>query len=152
MDFARADAFNSALRALAIRHRARAQELLAPLGLHPGQEFLLMKLAADGPQIQSRLAAALSCEPPSITLMAGKLEAAGHVHRFPSPTDRRATVVDLTDAGRQLTARIRAVWIQLAEDTLADTHAIPVEDVAAIFAAMAATLTTRDADRPSAAG
>jgi hypothetical protein len=44
-----AAALNQAIRLLSLRHRARAAALLAPLGLHPGQEALLLELARTGP-------------------------------------------------------------------------------------------------------
>lgn len=119
MDSKQAHALNSAIRALTLRHRARAAELLSELGLHPGQEFLLMALAAKGPQVQRRLAEEIGCEPPTITLMVRKLEAAGRVARRPSPTDRRATVVELTPQGRALLGRLDELWRTLAEETLA---------------------------------
>src|SRR6478609_8991669 len=106
MDFEHADALNQAIRLLSLRHRARAAALLTPLGLHPGQEALLLELARTGPMIQAQLSEALGCEPPSVTLMIRKLEASGHVRREPAPTDRRATVVDLTASGRELAERV----------------------------------------------
>lgn len=119
MEREQAYALNSAMRALTLRHRARAAELLAELGLHPGQEFVLMALAAKGPQVQRRLGEELGCEPPTITLMVRKLEAAGHVARRPSPTDGRATLVELTRQGRGLLKRLDELWMQLAEETIA---------------------------------
>jgi hypothetical protein len=53
----------------ATHDRARAAALLAPLGLHPGQEVLLLELARTGPKIQAQLSVTLGCEPPSVTLM-----------------------------------------------------------------------------------
>ena len=97
MDFEQADALNQAIRLLSLRHRARAAALLAPLGLHPGQEALLLELARTGPMIQAQLSEALGCEPPSVTLMTRKLEATGHIRRGPAPSDKRASVVELTD-------------------------------------------------------
>nr|BFE77970.1 hypothetical protein GCM10020093_005710 [Planobispora longispora] len=85
MDFEHADALNQAIRLLSLRHRARAATLLAPLGLHPGQEVLLLELARTGPMIQAQLSEALGCEPPSVTLMTRKLEATGHIRRRPAP-------------------------------------------------------------------
>ncbi|WP_279580045.1 MarR family transcriptional regulator [Fodinicola feengrottensis] len=73
MDFESADVLNQAIRLLCLRHRARAAELLAPLGLYPGQEALLLELARTGPMIQAQLSEALGCEPPSVTLMSRKL-------------------------------------------------------------------------------
>lgn len=49
--------------------------------------------------IQAQLSEALGCEPPSVTLMTRKLEAAGHIRRTPDPSDKRASIVELTDSG-----------------------------------------------------
>src|SRR5215475_3026082 len=119
MDFAQADALNQAIRLLSLRHRARVAALLAPLGLHPGQEALLLELDRTGPMIQAQLSEALGCEPPSVTLMTRKLEASGHIRRETSPDDKRASVVELTDSGRELTKRVKKLWRVLAEETVA---------------------------------
>ncbi|TDE49054.1 MarR family transcriptional regulator [Nonomuraea mesophila] len=129
MDFEQADAINQAVRHLTLRHRARAAALLAPLGLHPGQEVLLLELARTGPMIQAQLSEALGCEPPSVTLMARKLEAAGHIRRRPAPSDRRASVVELTDSGAALVGQVRQLWRDLAEETAAG---LPAETAAAL--------------------
>ncbi|MFE3798504.1 MarR family winged helix-turn-helix transcriptional regulator [Nocardia tengchongensis] len=119
MDFEQADAINQAIRLLSLRHRARAAALLAPLGLHTGQEALLLELDRSGPMIQAQLSGALGCEPPSVTLMTRKLEASGHIRRSPAPTDKRASVVELTDSGRALAKEVKQLWRELAEETVA---------------------------------
>src|SRR3954451_19725591 len=119
MDFEQADALNQAIRLLSLRHRARAAALLAPLGLYPGQEALLLELARTGPMIQAQLSEALGCEPPSITLMTRKLEASGTTKRSPATSDKRATVVELTPSGRALTDQVKQLWCALAEETVA---------------------------------
>src|SRR3954454_17096909 len=98
MDFEQADALNQAIRLLCLRYRARTAALLAPLGLHPGQEALLLELARTGPMIQAELSEALGCEPPSVTLMSRNLEPAAHILRRPAPSDKRASIVELTDS------------------------------------------------------
>ncbi len=119
MDFALADDINQAIRLLSLRHRARAAALLAPLSLHPGQEALLLEIARTGPMIQAQLSNALGCEPPSVTLMASKLEAAGYIRRTPAPGDKRATIVQLTQRGEDVVKRLRQVWCELADETVA---------------------------------
>ena len=127
MDHTYALALNQAIRLLSLRHRARAAQLLAPLGLHVGQEALLLELDRTGPRIQAQLSEALGCEPPSVTLMTRKLEASGHIRRKPAPADRRASIVELTDSGRALADRIKSLWCDLAEETVAG---LPPETVA----------------------
>ena len=133
MDFAQADAVNQAIRLLSLRHRARAAELLAPLGLHTGQEALLLELARTGPRIQAQLSEALGCEPPSVTLMARKLEASGHIRRTPAPADKRASVVELTDRGRALADQVKELWCSLAEQTVTGLPAEIVADLPGIL-------------------
>lgn len=149
MDFDRADALNQAIRLLSLRHRARTAELLAPLGLHPGQEALLLELARTGPMIQAELSAALGVERPSVTLMARKLEAAGHIRRAPAPGDQRATVVELTDAGRAVTDRVKGLWCDLAEETVAG---LPAETVAELPALLGTLTGNVDAKRRRGGG
>jgi DNA-binding MarR family transcriptional regulator len=144
MDFEQADQINRAIRTIALRHRAHAATLLARLGLHPGQEFLLMELARNGPTIQANLAEAIACEPPSVTQMVRKLEAGGYIARKPSTNDRRATVVELTEAGRELTRSLRQVWRQLAEESLAGIQGLSVDEAARVLTVIAASLNRRE--------
>ncbi|WP_436534024.1 MarR family winged helix-turn-helix transcriptional regulator [Actinoplanes sp. HUAS TT8] len=143
MDFERADALNQAIRLLSLRHRARASALLAPLGLHPGQEALLLELDRTGPRIQAQLSEALGCEPPSVTLMARKLEASGHIRRTPAASDKRATVVELTDSGRALTEKVKQLWSGLAEETVDGLDAATVAMLPGVLAAMTTNVDAR---------
>src|ERR1700716_4010868 len=108
MNFDEADALNETIRAIGIRHRALAIAALAPLGIHPGHKLLLLELESEGPRTQAQLAAASGYEPPTITLSVRQLETAGLVLRRPSPTDRRATVVELSQAGRVLLPKLKS--------------------------------------------
>ncbi|MGI5241907.1 MarR family winged helix-turn-helix transcriptional regulator [Dactylosporangium sp. CA-139066] len=145
MDFAAADAINQAIRLLSLRHRARAATLLAPLGLHPGQEALLLELDRTGPRIQAQLSEALGCEPPSVTLMIRKLEASGHVRRAPAPTDRRASLVELTESGAALAERVKETWRALAEETVAGLAAATVAELPGILTATTGNVDPRRA-------
>lgn len=152
MDFDQADTINQAIRLLSLRHRARVAELLAPLGLHPGQEALLLELARSGPMIQAKLSEALGVERPSVTLMARKLEAAGHIRRSPAPGDQRATVVELTDDGRAVTGQVKQVWCALAQETLAGLSAETVAELPGLFKALTGNVGTRRAHHRRDAG
>ncbi|KAB8194107.1 MarR family transcriptional regulator [Nonomuraea phyllanthi] len=148
MDFEQADAVNQAIRLLSLRHRARAAALLAPLGLHPGQEVLLLELARTGPMIQAQISEAIGCEPPSVTLMTRKLEASGHITRTPAPSDRRASVVELTDSGRALADQVKQLWCTLAEETVTGLPAQTVGDLPGVLRTLAGNVDTRQ-PRPS---
>jgi DNA-binding MarR family transcriptional regulator len=136
MDPDYADTLNQAIRLLSLRHRARAAQLIAPLGLYAGQEALLLELDRTGPRIQAQLSEALGCEPPSVTLMTRKLEASGHIQRTPAPADKRATVVALTDSGRALVEQIKQVWVVLAGETVRDLPAEMLERLPGILQTM----------------
>lgn len=125
MDFEQAAAINRAIRLITLKHRALAGAHLAELGLHTGQEVLLMELHAHGPRTQVQLAAGVGCEPPSVTLMAKKLEGAGLIARRRSSSDNRAVVVELTDEGRALIPQLQEVWLRLAEETVAGLERTP---------------------------
>src|SRR5207237_7076309 len=114
MNFDQADALNEAIRAIGLRHRALCVAALAPFGIHPGHKLLLLELA-EGPRTQAELAAASGYEPPTITLSVRQLEAAGLVARRPSPTDGRATIVELSARGRALLPKLKTAWRQVAE-------------------------------------
>ena len=143
VDHAQAIAINQAIRLLSLRHRARAATLLSPLGLHPGQEMLLLELDRTGPMIQAKLSEALGCEPPSVTLMARKLEASGHLVRKPVATDKRASVVELTDSGRELVGRIKELWYALAEETVAGLDADVIAALPGLLTSMTSNVDSR---------
>jgi DNA-binding MarR family transcriptional regulator len=143
VDFEHADALNQAIRLLSLRHRARAAALLAPLGLHPGQEALLLELARTGPMISAQLAEALGCEPPSVTLMTSKLEATGHIRRRPAPSDKRASTVELTDSGKALVGQVKQLWCDLAEETVTGLSAQTVAELPGILNTLTGNVDTR---------
>jgi DNA-binding MarR family transcriptional regulator len=143
MNFQQADALNEAIRAIGIRHRALAISALAPLGIHPGHKLLLMELER-GPRTQAQLAAASGYEPPSITESVRQLESAGYVIRRPSPTDARATMVELSDRGRSLLPELRAVWRRLAEQTIAGLSSTTADQLTDVLSDLASGLASTD--------
>ena len=148
MDFDQADALNQAIRLLSIRHRARTAALLVPLGLHTGQEALLLELARNGPMIQAQLSEALGCEPPSVTLMTRKLEAAGHIRRKAAPSDKRASIVELTDSGKALADQVKQLWCALAEETVTGLPAQTVAELPGLLATLTGNVDTRHPRHP----
>jgi MarR family transcriptional regulator, organic hydroperoxide resistance regulator len=97
------------LSRVARSHRTLSANLLAPLGLHPGQDSLLRCLWSDDGQTQSDLVEQLGVEAPTVTKMVHRLEAAGFVTRRSHPTDRRATQVWLTTSGRAIRSDVQKV-------------------------------------------
>jgi len=95
----------------------------------------LYTLVHHGPSRLTALATAEHVTQPAMTQMIGRLEAAGLVSRGADPDDGRAVVVEVTDAGRELSARRRAARaVVLAE--LAER--LPAPDLEALQNAVAA--------------
>ena len=140
MNFEEADAINEAIRAIGIRHKALAVAAMSPFGIHPGHKLILLELESAGPRTQAQLAAASGYEPPTITLSVQQLEAAGLVVRRSSPTDGRALIVELTDAGRVLLPKLKAAWRGVAEQTVAGLESTSVDDVTAMLEDLASSL------------
>jgi DNA-binding MarR family transcriptional regulator len=90
-----------------------------PTDLTPSRHRLLRTVArASEPQRQTALAAALDLVPRSITSLVDDLEHAGLVAREPDPSDRRATLVRVTDEGRAVLAEADRQRRRHAEELL----------------------------------
>ncbi|WP_262699524.1 MULTISPECIES: MarR family winged helix-turn-helix transcriptional regulator [Streptomyces] len=100
-------------------HRIMAASLLRDTGLYPGQELLMMQLWEQGEQRQADLIKTLGLDPSTVTKMLQRLEQSGFVTRSPSPTDRRAVVVNTTRAGQALRDRVLQAWRDLESVTAA---------------------------------
>src|SRR3712207_482862 len=110
MDFAEVKRVNDAVRTTAMRHRAAAAQVLAPLGLHPVQKVLLLGLHAHGPLTHDHLATAGSCEPSTITEGVRKQHNAGLFVRRPSPSDGRDTILELSEQCGSLVPDLQSAW------------------------------------------
>jgi DNA-binding MarR family transcriptional regulator len=83
---------------------ARVEEALRPHGLTFARYELLMLLvfSRHGTLPLSRVGDRLQVHPASVTNAVDRLERQGLVHRVPHPSDRRATLAEITEAGRQV--------------------------------------------------
>lgn len=90
------------------------------LGLHAGQERVLLCLHDHEKIGQSDLAAHLCVEPPTVTKMLQRMEKSGLVERRQDSEDGRAFFVDATEQGRALQEPILQVWDTLEEQMLAN--------------------------------
>jgi DNA-binding MarR family transcriptional regulator len=93
---------------------------LAERGLSRARAELLWRLRARSPLTQRELSQQLRCTPRNVTDLVDALEAAGLVARGPHPTDRRATLVSLTDQGQAAAARMQAESRQFAAELFRD--------------------------------
>jgi DNA-binding MarR family transcriptional regulator len=127
------DTLGPTLHALARAHRARLGALLAPHGLHAGQDLLLLA-AWESPGLrQAVLAERLGVEPPTITRMLQRLERGGMIERRADPHDARVTLVYPTPRSRLLEGTVRRVWTSLDEqliDALGDGAAARLQRLA----------------------
>jgi len=81
---------------------------LAERGLTRARATVVWQLYHQGPLTQRKLSQALGTTPRNVTGLLDALEADGFVARRPHPTDRRATVVSLTERGRHASAMLHA--------------------------------------------
>ncbi len=114
------DLLYSVLRSI----RRDAGRDLESLGTTPGQHHFLRVLARyDEPPRLGTVAERLDMAPRSVTSKVDQAEADGHVRRLPDPTDRRATLIELTDEGRALLDRVHARRREDAEARLSGLDA-----------------------------
>ena len=100
-------------------HRQLAEAALNKLGVHTGQEMILLQLWIEEGIPQSQLAASMEVEPPTATKMLQRMERAGLIERKTDPTDARVSRVYLTERGRALEQPVLDVWKQLETQTVA---------------------------------
>ena len=99
-------------------HRANVGGLLAGVGLHVGQEMVLLELWKEDGLKGGELAERLGVEPPTVTRMIRRMERCGFVERRPDPADARSFRVCLTDKGRALEEPVARIWEEAEEKTL----------------------------------
>ncbi|WP_231500022.1 MarR family winged helix-turn-helix transcriptional regulator [Saccharothrix sp. NRRL B-16314] len=102
-----------AIFALARAHRGFAAALLRDLGLHPGQELLLMRLFDRDGQTQSELLDHVGLDHSTVSKSLRRMQEAGLLTREPSERDRRVLHVWLTDKGRAMREPLTALWSTL---------------------------------------
>jgi DNA-binding MarR family transcriptional regulator len=106
--------------------KAHIEEALqSELGLLLADNEAMLHLDhAETPPRMSDIAHRLILSPGGTTKVIDRLESMGYVIRKPDPTDRRATIVELTDDGREAMAQARKV----IDQGLAAHWAIHVND------------------------
>ncbi|MBF4995026.1 MarR family transcriptional regulator [Arthrobacter gandavensis] len=108
--------------------RGRWMKQLAPFDLTPHQ-FRALNAAArrgnDGGLRLKDLAESLRIAPRSATEVVDQLEAKNLVHREPDPSDRRATLITLTEQGARIRSEVREDRARQADEYFA---ALSAED------------------------
>ncbi|WP_113699744.1 MarR family winged helix-turn-helix transcriptional regulator [Nonomuraea lactucae] len=116
-----------AIFTLARAHRAYAAGMLRDLGLHPGQELLLMQLFDRDGQTQSELLESVGLDHSTVSKSLRRLQEAGLLTREPAEHDRRVQLVRLTDKGRAMREPIQAMWSALEQVSVQHLDADAIE-------------------------
>lgn len=137
---------SSLIPAVAKAHRKLAGSLLQELGLSAGQQFVLMLLWDESPQVQADLTRQLMVEPPTTAKMLARLERAGFIARERSVADRRVVLVSLTESGRALEGPVTSVWHRLEEQTTNALSPAEQDQLRALLIRVAGSLATASAE------
>ena len=105
----------SALLRLVRAHAQLGTALLAGIGVPPPQELILLRLEEYGTLPQGDLVRYLGRDRSTTSATLQTMERGGLIARSPSPGDRRALDVRITDAGRALCPAVRDAWTELEE-------------------------------------
>lgn len=95
---------------------------------------ILCQLADEGPQRLGALAQAFGLDPSTITRQVQALESLGLAERSTDPTDRRASILDLTTEGRVALDRTRQHRRDRLEQVLAHWEPTDREEFARLLA------------------
>jgi DNA-binding MarR family transcriptional regulator len=104
-------------------------------GLTPAQASALGLVAFEGPLSLAELTEIEGLNPTMVSRVVGKLDGAGLVKRVPHPQDLRAAMVEITPAGAEMHARIRAARGEVVSEYL---DRLSASDRAAILAVLPA--------------
>ncbi|MER5448843.1 MarR family transcriptional regulator [Streptomyces sp. NPDC002766] len=108
-----------------LRFNRRLRQERGDGSLSPNQLSVLGHLHRHGPSTPGEVAAAERQRPQSLTRVFAELEAEGLVVREPGTTDRRRSVLSLTEEGSRALERDMAerdAWLALALRTLSETE------------------------------
>jgi DNA-binding MarR family transcriptional regulator len=118
---------------LGVRLTEAMDQGLGEQGLTRSRAEVIWRLHHLGPVTQRALSEALRCTPRNVTGLVDALEVSGHVARRPHPSDRRATLVTLTEHGRATAIAWQGEHQQLAVRALAD---LPEAEIAGLIEAL----------------
>lgn len=95
--------------------RLEADPVLRKMSMPRARVLMVLEHAAGRPVRMSDLAAALGVTARNVTTIVDGLEHEGYVARRPDPTDRRATLLELTDFGCSHIDRVQQLHCQVGE-------------------------------------
>jgi DNA-binding MarR family transcriptional regulator len=94
---------------------------------------IMAKLADGGPQRLGALASAFGLDPSTITRQVQALEELGLAERKTDPTDRRASILDLSAHGREVLEQTRAYRRARLQQALSDWPEADLADFARLL-------------------
>ena len=100
--------------------RALVSSTIKDMGLHIGQERLLMELWRQDGLTQTELSERLCIEPPTLTKMLSRLEKTQLLEKRKDLEDARISRVYLTEKGSSFQEPITNLWLELEEQILAN--------------------------------
>ncbi|MFD5599379.1 MarR family winged helix-turn-helix transcriptional regulator [Leucobacter sp. NPDC058333] len=113
---------------------------------------LLIIRAEEGSPVSPRdLSAHLRISTASTTKLLDRLTDSGHVRRAPHPSDRRARVIELTDAARQDFFRLFGPQLAAMRQAMAPFSEAELEIAERVFRAMGAAIDPETSPRPAPA-
>ena len=83
-------------------HRKLFERMVASLGIHRSQHFLLMNIDREGSRSQKELAARLGISTAAVAVTLKKLEAEGYIERTVAEGDSRNNEIRITEAGKRV--------------------------------------------------
>jgi DNA-binding MarR family transcriptional regulator len=95
---------------------------------------VLGRIATGGPERLSTLAGDLCVDLSTVSRQVAALEVAGLVRRTPDPTDRRASLIEVTETGADVLAQNRSKWLEALRELLADWTTAERQEFARLFA------------------
>lgn len=134
---------NYLLATICKAHRNWAEQELATVGLHVGQEMLLSLLWQEDGLTQSDLAQRLGVQPATVCKMLGRMEAGGLIATRRDERDSRISRVYLSDEGQAFQQALTDAWARLETHLLAGFTADEVIVLRQVLTRLAENLTTR---------
>jgi len=123
--------------------RRKFDQRCQTIGLTRAQWQVLAYVGRNEGTNQAGLAEFMEIEPITLSRHLDRMQASAMVERRQDPSDRRAYQLFLTDAGRELLGRIRALGAVALEEVLAGIPQADVEKLVETLLVMRSNLSTR---------
>jgi DNA-binding MarR family transcriptional regulator len=104
---------------------------------------VLARIAGGGPVRLSEVAGELCVDLSTVSRQVATLEADGLIRRTPDPSDRRASLIEATDAGTTVFTRHRKIWLAALQALLADWTPTERREFASLFARLNDSIAAR---------